>query len=160
MIDGVFPITDEALSGLNDEVVRFGKLLDNLNVLKKFEGEDIELKLEKLSLEKIISSVINDFYITIKDRGLKLYFNKGIEKDYYILGDENRLKQVFINLLSNAIKFNKEHGEIWINIIKTKEAIIVEIIDNGIGISKKDLPFIFERLYRSDKSRHEEKERV
>ena len=155
MIDGVFPITDEGLASLNDEVIRFGKLLDNLNVLKKFEEESVTMSMEKVSLNKVIYSVVNDFLITIKDKGLEIYYDKENYKDYYILGDENKLKQVFINLLSNSIKFTEKGGSIWVNIKENREQFIVEVIDNGIGIKKEDLPFIFERLYRGDKSRHE-----
>ncbi|WP_027623100.1 HAMP domain-containing sensor histidine kinase [Clostridium lundense] len=155
MVDGIFPINNENLNSLNDEVIRFGKLLDNLNVLKGFEEEGLALNMEKISLNGVIASVINDFTVTVEDKGLKIYFNEGNGKNYYILGDENKLKQVFINLISNSMKFAKDGGSIWVNIKENKKHIIVEVIDNGIGIKKEDLPFIFERLYRGDKSRHE-----
>lgn len=155
MVDGIFPINNENLNSLNDEVIRFGKLLDNLNILKGFEEEKLAVNMEKISLNKLIASVINDFLVTVKDKGLKIHFNTDKKKDYYILGDENKLKQVFINLLSNSIKFTEEGGSIWVNIKENREQFIVEVIDNGIGIKKEDLPFIFERLYRGDKSRHE-----
>lgn len=75
--------------------------------------------------------------------------------NYIIFGDKNKLKQVFINLISNAVKFNKKNGYIDVAISKSNSKIIINVKDNGIGIKKEDLPFIFERLYRGDKSRHE-----
>ena len=74
---------------------------------------------------------------------------------YFILGDADKLKQVFINLIGNAVKFTGENGEISIKIYKEEKKIFVEVKDDGIGIKEEDLPFIFEHLYRGDKSRHE-----
>ena len=61
---------------------------------------------------------------------------------------------MFINLISNSIKFNNQNGKVWVEIYNDKEYIVVEIKDNGIGIKKEDLPYIFERMYRGDKSRN------
>ncbi|NSA89377.1 signal transduction histidine kinase [Clostridium beijerinckii] len=64
------------------------------------------------------------------------------------------MKQVFINLISNAIKFNNINGTVWVNISSDINSVIIKIKDNGIGIKKEDLPYVFERMYRGDKSRH------
>lgn len=154
MIDGILPATNERLNSLNDEVIRFGKLLNNLNSLKKFETEDITLNIRTVFLDDIILDTCNDFMVAAKDMEININFDFK-RKKYMVQGDEDRLKQVFINLLSNAVKFNKPGGSIWIDIEEYKEKIIVKIKDNGIGIRKEDLPYVFERLYRADKSRHE-----
>lgn len=154
MIDGIFPVNTEQLTALNDEVIRFGKLLNNLNVLKESEAEGILLNKEKVSIDELIASVCDDFTIVSKEKNIKLTYNLKHNEDYIILGDRDKLKQVFINILSNAVKFTNENGKIWVNLTKNKNEIIVSIRDTGIGISKEDLPFIFERLYRGDKSRN------
>ncbi|WP_411683156.1 sensor histidine kinase [Clostridium thailandense] len=154
MIDGIIPVNTEQLMGLNDEVIRFGKLLNNLNTLKKFEADTISIDKEKVLLDQLLSLVCDDFSIALKEKNIDLVFNIKPDKDYSVIGDEDKLKQVFINLLSNAVKFSNYGGKVWINLTKDKEDIIVSIRDTGIGISKEDLPFIFERLYRGDKSRN------
>ncbi|WML37344.1 ATP-binding protein [Clostridium sp. OS1-26] len=154
MIDGIFPVNTEQLTALNDEVIRFGKLLNNLNVLKESEAEGILLNKEKVSIDELIASVCDDFTIVLKEKNIELTYNLKYNENYIILGDRDKLKQVFINILSNAVKFTNENGKIWVNLTKNKNEIIVSIRDTGIGISKKDLPFIFERLYRGDKSRN------
>ena len=155
MIDGVFPVTNERLVSLNDEVIRFGKLLNNLNVLKEIEAEDITLNLKALSLKELISKEVEAFSLVLKEKEISINYNAAKDDSFQISGDEDKLKQVFINLLSNAVKFNKEKGEICIHIFRKDEQIIVKVKDNGIGIKKQDIPYIFERLYRGDKSRHE-----
>lgn len=154
MIDGIFPVNTEQLTALNDEVIRFGKLLNNLNVLKESEAEGILLNKEKVSIDELIASVCDDFTIVSKEKNIELTYNLKHNEDYIILGDRDKLKQVFINILSNAVKFTNDDGKIWVNLTKNKNEIIVSIRDTGIGISKEDLPFIFERLYRGDKSRN------
>lgn len=155
MIDGVFPVTTERLSSLNDEVVRFGKLLNNLNTLKEFEAEEIPLMCEYIDVKEIVYSVCEDFSSILKDKNIMLNYKVNNKNNHIILGDKDKIKQVFINIISNAVKFNKNNGEIEVSINKSKTNIIVKIKDNGLGIKKEDLPFIFERLYRGDKSRHE-----
>lgn len=155
MIDGVFPVTNERLNYLNEEVVRFGRLLDNLNALKEFEAESIKLDFEMLNLDELLGDLYKDFNVAAENENIKLNYNLKANEKYFIKGDRDKLKQVFINLISNAIKFTKPGGKISINLYSDPKSIIVEVKDNGIGIKKEDLPFIFERLYRGDKSRHQ-----
>jgi signal transduction histidine kinase len=154
MIDGISPVTQEKLSRLNDEIIRFGKLLNNLEKLKEFESESLKMNFHSINLINLIENLHNDFKMEAEKKHISLKLTKVEDINYFILGDADKLKQVFINLVNNAIKFTKEFGEISINIYKN-EKIFVEIEDNGIGIKKEDLPYIFEHMYRGDKSRHE-----
>jgi two-component system, OmpR family, sensor histidine kinase BaeS len=155
MIDGVLPVSNERLSSLNDEVIRFSKLLDNLNILKEFEAKEVKLKEEDIFLDELILGICEDFSIEAKEKNIEMQYTIKPERKYKIAGDPDKIKQVFINLISNAIKFTDAHGQISIKLMENKEQIEVKLTDNGIGIKKEDLPFIFERLYRGDKSRHE-----
>lgn len=152
MIDGVIPITDDRLNSLNEEVIRFGKLLNNLNSLKQFEAEDVPLNIETVFLGDLVKDVCNDFNAFAEEKNVYIHLNSE-NKKFMISGDTDKLKQVFINLMSNAVKFSKERGHVWVSLKENQEKVIVQIKDNGIGIKKEDLPYIFERLYRGDKSR-------
>lgn len=154
MIDGIFPVNEERLNYLNDEVIRFGKLLNNLNVLKQFEKEKLNLNMRTIFLDKLVSSVSNKFSVDFKSKNIKFKLNIEKDKNFQITGDENKLKQVFINLLTNAIKFTRSGGTVCIDLSSNKNKVIAKVRDNGIGIKKGDLPYIFERLYRGDKSRN------
>lgn len=155
MIDGVFPVTMERLNYLNEEVVRFGRLLNNLNVLKQFESESIKLDFDDILFDELIKDICKDFYIDAGSKNIKLEYNIEPGENYVVTGDKDKLKQVFINLLSNAIKFTEVGGRVEVKLYSDSKNIIVEVKDNGIGIRDEDLPFIFERLYRGDKSRHQ-----
>ncbi|PJI07216.1 MULTISPECIES: sensor histidine kinase [Clostridium] len=154
MIDGVIPVTTDKLNNLNDEVIRFGKLLNNLNALKQIESDEIVLKLGLVNIGELLSNVISDFYIAADEKSIKLIMNKEENIDYMVVGDYDKLKQVFINLISNAIKFNNIGGTVWVNVSSDINFVIIKIKDNGIGIKKEDLSYVFERMYRGDKSRH------
>lgn len=155
MIDGVLPVTTERMNHLNEEVIRFGRLLNNLNILKEFEVESMKLSFQTILLDELIRDVCRDFYMAAEEKNIKIDYYIEPKKDYRITGDKDKLKQVFINLIVNALKFTKKEGNVWINLYDDSKNIVVEVKDNGIGIKEEDLPFIFERLYRGDKSKHE-----
>lgn len=155
MIDGVFPVTTERLNYLNEEVERFGKLLNNLNTLRDFEEESIKLNFEVVPLDELLIDVCKEFYPVAEAKEIKLDYQIEPNESFNITGDKDKLKQVFINLISNAIKFNKEDGKVAVKLFTDNKNIVVEVKDNGIGIKTEDLDFIFERLYRGDKSRNE-----
>ncbi|WP_341877935.1 HAMP domain-containing sensor histidine kinase [Defluviitalea saccharophila] len=155
MIDGILPISKERLNHLNEEVVRFGKLLNNLELLKQFESESIQFNFEILSLDELIMSIYNDFRMEAENKNITFECVIQPNQDYKVAGDRDQLKQVFINLIANALKFTGPDGNVVIDLHREHHYIILEIEDTGIGIKKEDLPFVFERFYRGDKSRHQ-----
>ena len=128
----------------NGKILFLGTKNDAMNLLDN-NTEIIDLKY------KVVIPSFVDAYVKIPQ---KLIMNKEKNEDFIVLGDYDKLKQVFINLISNAIKFTNINGTVLINITSNINSVIIEISDNGIGIKKEDLPFIFERMYRGDKSRH------
>jgi signal transduction histidine kinase len=154
IIDGVFPVTKDRLNNLNDEVIRFGKLLNNLDALKEFEEENVDFQMEKVDIEDLIKKLYDTFSMHANRKNINIDLNIKPKQKYFISGDKDKLRQVFYNILSNAVKFTNDEGNITVNLDADKYYIYLNVKDTGVGINKMDLPFIFERLYRGDKSRN------
>lgn len=155
MIDGVMPMTPERLSSLNNEVIRFGKLLGNLNVLKEFEAESETSVQKEVNLKTLCQDIYNNFLGVANEKNIQLSFEYYRKDQYTIIGDYHSLYQVVINLLHNAMKFTPENGKIFLTLKKDAAFTYLEVRDTGVGIPEEDLPNIFERFYRVDRSREE-----
>ncbi len=142
---------------------------DGLDIIEK-ESDRLSLMVEdlldfsrfvsgRISLEKENFSIVNTLNLIAKQlkpraNFVKINFNTNIQYDLdCILGDENRLKQVLINLLDNAFKFTPEDGYVNLNAYKSDDNIIIEVEDNGMGISIEDLPKIKEKFYKGKNSK-------
>lgn len=138
-----------------DQTNRLQNLSDSLLEISRLENESSNLKFENLSFEKIIQDSINQ--IKPKAKTKKIEIISKIEPSK-VFGDNNRLVELFTIFIDNAIKYSPEKTTIKIISQVNKNQIVTKIIDNGIGISKDDLPNIFDRFYQSDTARTKSKE--
>lgn len=151
MIEGVWEPTQDRLKSCYEEINRITKLVRDLEQLAKAESNNLKLNKTSIKLVDIISSIIRLFEIEIKNKNLNITIDGDLGE---LIADKDRINQVVRNLLSNAIKYTLDNGHINIKIIDTEKSVIFNVEDDGIGISEKDIPFIFERFYRADKSRN------
>ena len=151
-IDGVWAPSVEKLSVIHDEITRLTKLIKDLSDLSVIESDAIKLNMGKVDLSILLNNVIESFEPLFLNKNI--YLKKEIEKNVVMLGDMDRLNQVFINLLSNACKYTNENGSTLIRLKRLKDIIQITVEDTGIGIPEEDLKHIFERFYRSDTSRN------
>lgn len=124
------------------ESKRMSDLVDEILFLSKFEARELEK--EEISIEDILYSCGNQVYIKNQHKNLKILWE--IPKGLIIYGDETMLQRAFSNILSNALRYAKT--EIRIIVLVEDKNIVVHIIDDGEGISSKELPHIFERFYK------------
>jgi signal transduction histidine kinase len=150
MIDGVYEPDRNRLEDCREEVLRLAKLVEDLNTLTSLEWEGLTLNKTDFDLAKLIRSAAGSFISAARDKGIELRLEL---KECPVSADYDRLRQVFINLLSNAVMYTDE-GEITVRIEEGKKGPEVTVSDTGIGIAREELPRIFERLYRTDKSRN------
>lgn len=151
MMEGLWEPTKERLKSCHEEVKRLGTLVADLEQLAKIEGENLNLTISQVDILNIVRTVSVMMNGEILKKGLTLTVTGGTVS---VHADKNRLSQVISNLLSNAVKYTPEGGIIEIQVEETGQDGIVKVKDTGIGIPKEELPFIFERFYRTDKSRN------
>lgn len=150
--DGVWEASPDKLNICKNEVLRLIKLVEELKYLTDIENHNLDLKFEKYSLSSDIRDISHSFLPQFNEKNIE--FNAHIKNEVIITADRDRIKQVFINLLSNALEFTPGGGKVDIELFKETPAIRCIIKDSGIGIEDKDIPYIFERLYKADLSRN------
>ncbi|MGP3777381.1 HAMP domain-containing sensor histidine kinase [Halanaerobium saccharolyticum] len=150
--DGKIKADQESISEMQEETARMTSLIEKLNEFAEAQNKLFNLKEEKIKLNSIINKIIKQQRKALNNKNINLSLS--FDKELYIKGDQDSLFQIFNNIIENAIKYNVENGEIEIEALGDKNKVKVLIKDSGVGISSEDLPFIFERFYRADKSRN------
>jgi len=122
--------------------------------LTQFQDQNNNLQFEKFYLSDIVQEAVEK----VKSQAQKKNISISLDTPkIYLVGDRRSLTELFIILLDNAIKYSSNKKVISISVKKIDSKIQISVKDNGIGIEKKDIPYIFDRFYRADKSRTKQK---
>lgn len=144
--------TKEGLNIINNETERLKSLVEELLDFSKLDAGNMSLNKENINLVGLVKDVLDEFKPKFKDKNIKLEF-KIIQDNLTVLGDYNRLKQVLVNIISNSLKFTNVYGKIKIVLFAKERYNVIEIYDNGIGISEKDLKYVTNKFYKAN-SKH------
>ncbi|HLQ73737.1 MAG TPA: ATP-binding protein [Bacillota bacterium] len=137
---------------IHDESLRMGRLVNELLDLGRMEAGHIQLNKTEVHIDSFAQRILNKFYREAERSNISLIFDQVIEKETAFI-DEDRVEQVMTNLIQNAINHTKENGHVTLSVKNNERFLSVEVTDDGVGIPEEDLPFIFERFYKADKSR-------
>ena len=155
LMDGAIDDKEVALGFLktiNDEADRMTLLAKDLLDLSAFDNRHMELNFQDTNIISILSQCVNQAQVPAQKKYQEINFT-ATNASFVMNADPNRINQVFSNILGNAIKYSPNHSQINIDIEHTRDRLLIEIRDNGMGIPKEELPRIFERFYRVDKAR-------
>lgn len=155
LMDGAIDDRETAMNFLgvmDKEADRMTALVHDLLELSRIDNKQIQLNFKKLDLKVLVEETIAAQAIHIEKKGHKLIYETDGAEQYWMNGDEVRIKQILHNILSNAIKYSIDPGVLHVKLF-SGQSIAVQIQDTGIGIPLQDLDRIFERFYRVDKAR-------
>ncbi|MQP25229.1 sensor histidine kinase [Flavobacterium sp. LMO8] len=134
-------------------VERLIYIVKDLDMITKLEVGEINLDVTKFDIVEVIQNVFDLFEMKAANKNITLTFDTKYDKPIWVMADQEKIQQVVTNLVVNSIKYGKKGGTTEVGIEDlTKNKIIVRITDNGEGIEKQNIPRLFERFYRVDKS--------
>ena len=151
MLDGVYMPTKEELAALYDESLRLNRLVQDLFQLAAFDAGQMQLEVEPVNLGRLLEGTVRVFQPAADAKGLAV--STDWPADLVVKGDRNRLGQVLTNLLTNSLRHTDPGGVIRVSARAVDGMAEVTVQDNGEGIAPDDLPHVFDRFWRAERSR-------
>jgi len=148
-------VSKKFLGNAAKNVSRLVNLINDLDEISKLESGKQLMYKENFVIQDLIEDVFETLSINAEEKQIKCYIKKGCELPLTVYADKEKIRQVLINLVDNAIKYGKQQGIVEGSVYRMEgKNILIEITDDGAGISEEHLPRIFERFYRTDLARN------
>ncbi|CAM3878986.1 ATP-binding protein [Mesobacillus zeae] len=155
IVDGIAQTDEEKIELariIYDESLRMGRLVNELLDLARMEAGHIQLTMEDVELEPYVNRIVHKFLTLANEKGIELKSDNGPGDSHFDF-DPDRIEQVLTNLIDNAVRHVPDSASIMVRTWTDERGLFFEVQDQGPGIPEEDLPFLFERFYKGDKSR-------
>lgn len=149
-------INMEYLRRTEQSIDRLINIIDDLETITQLESGQLHLDVDNFDIAALCKDVYSALELLAARKNIKLELVRKYDRPIMVRADKFRIRQVLVNLITNSIKYGKENGKTVVAINYLNSDVVIEISDNGAGISPEHLPRIFERFYRIDKGRSRE----
>ncbi len=140
------------MKDMETDVDRLSQLVEQMLNLARVESDKASA-FEKISIDKILSTVVNKLKLIADNKGILYSLQLSIKKDCIVSGNNTQLGQVFFNIIENALKYTPSGEKVTVKLEAIEDKVIITVADMGPGIEPEHIPHIFERFYRVDSSR-------
>lgn len=141
------------LKKASKNVDRLNTIVEDLDAITRLESGELILEMHHFDILELAKEVYEDIEIKAEKKSIELSFKPGADQAYIVNADRETIRQVLTNLVSNSIKYGKDEGSTKIGFYDMDKYLLIEVADDGIGISEEHLNHVFDRFYRIDKSR-------
>lgn len=156
LVDQVRPLTHAAVLSLRDDVLRLGRLVDDLHLLAMADLHSLPCHMASTDAVEVVNHILERYARRAKLAGLTLAWGTPPPATLPVVWDEARIEQVLVNLLENSLRYTDDPGRIEVNLREHAGRVYLSVSDSPPGVPKEDLARLFEPLYRADaaRSRH------
>jgi len=141
------------LERTEQSIDRMISIVEDLEAISRFEMGEMRLEFENFDIAALTAEVMDDLEVKAGKKNIRLFMGKNYDTPIYVFADRQRIRQVLTNLIVNSIKYGVEDGRTKVSFFDMDENILIEVTDSGIGIPREELPRVFERFFRGDRSR-------
>ena len=161
LIDGVANTPekqDKYIRTIYNKANDMDHLIDELTLYSRIDSDRVPYNFHRINVGDYFGDCVEEIGMDLESRGIELGYSNLIAPETRIIADPEQLKRVINNIVGNSVKYlDKPHGRIVFRLLDEEDSIRVEVEDNGKGIAPRDIPYIFDRFYRTDSSRNSAK---